>query len=110
MRSGSTASSESSSGTITLPAGGEIYGPGEVYAVNVRRDALSIFLIRENPEDLFDVDTGTFNEAAFLKMIHENIYTREKFHVILFTVSNMDMIREGYGSQTGKACLRTIMP
>ncbi len=70
--------------------------------------ALSIFLIRENPEDLFDVDTGTFNEAAFLKMIHENIYNREKFHVILFTVSNMDMIREGYGSQTGKACLRTI--
>lgn len=70
--------------------------------------ALSIFLIRENPEDLFDYGTGTFNEAAFLKMVHENVYTREKFHVILFTVSNMDMIRERYGSQVGKNCLRTI--
>jgi len=69
---------------------------------------VSIYLIQENPEEIFDKNTGTFNETAFLKMIHENIYTRDRFHVVLFTISNMDMIKERYGSNMANSCLRII--
>lgn len=68
----------------------------------------SIFLVCENPEDFYNKETGMFNETAFSKMIHENIHTREQFHVILFTISNMDIIQERYGSRVVNTCLRFI--
>lgn len=67
-----------------------------------------IFFTRENPEDYYNNATGVFNEAAFLKMLSENIRTREEFHVVLFTISEMDIIREQYGSDMVNACLYAI--
>lgn len=69
---------------------------------------LCIFLARENPEDFFNKETGMFNETAFLKMLHENVRTREEFHVVLFTVSNMDMILEQWGGRVVNECLYAI--
>lgn len=77
-------------------------------AIGITLTILTLFLTRENPEDYYDKASGTFNEAGFRKMVYENIRFRERFHVILFTVSNMEIIRERYGGAVANSCARLI--
>lgn len=69
---------------------------------------LSIFLSRENPDEFYNRETGMFNENGFLKMIDENIHTREEFHLVLFTISNVVQIREKAGVDGMNLCLKQI--